>query len=120
MAADQNYAPAQFQLGCCYLLSQGLPKNEAEGVKWLRKAADQNYAEAQYTLGVCYRNGGGVAKDYVEAFAWLDLAAGRLESAAGTRDSLEKMLFPDQVPEAQKRAKELRAEIEARGNSDKK
>ena len=44
-----------------------MAKDEAEAVKWYRKAAEQNYAIAQYNLGICYANGDGVAKDDAEA-----------------------------------------------------
>ena len=32
-------------------------KDQAEAVKWYRKAAEQNYGSAQYHLGLCYHNG---------------------------------------------------------------
>jgi TPR repeat protein len=47
-----------------------MAKNEAEAVKWFRKAAEQNYALAQGSLGLCYASGQGVAKDQVEAVKW--------------------------------------------------
>jgi TPR repeat protein len=50
-------------------------KNEAEAVKWYRKAAEQGDAGAQLNLGVCYENGTGVAKDEAEAIKWYRLAA---------------------------------------------
>ena len=34
---------------------EGVPENDAEAVKWYRKAADQGYAQAQFNLGVMYR-----------------------------------------------------------------
>ncbi len=45
---------AQYNLGICYANGQGVTKDEAEAVKWYRKAAEQNHAMAQYNLGVCY------------------------------------------------------------------
>src|SRR6266496_1755078 len=74
-AADQNYAPAQSNLGGCYLGGQGVAKDFAEAVKWYRKAADQRYAVAQYNLGVCYSRGEGVARDEAEAVKWYRKAA---------------------------------------------
>jgi TPR repeat protein len=74
-AADQNLADAQYILGSCYLLGQGVPKNYVEAVKWFRKAADQNYAWAQNDLGVRYANGQGAAKDFSKAVKWLRKAA---------------------------------------------
>ena len=74
-AAEQNYAPAQYNLGVCYANGQGVAKNDVESVKWYRKAAEQNHAGAQCDLGVCYAFGDGVAKDYVEAVKWYRKAA---------------------------------------------
>ena len=62
-ATEQNYAPAQYNLGVCYENGQGLVKDYVEAAKWFRKAAEQNLASAQFNLGVCYYDGQGVAKD---------------------------------------------------------
>jgi TPR repeat protein len=35
-----------------YLNGKGVPKDDAEAVKWFRKAAEQGYADAQYDLGL--------------------------------------------------------------------
>jgi TPR repeat protein len=45
-------------------------KDEAEGVRWYRKAAEQGDAEAQYDLGDAYKRGRGVAKDKAEGVEW--------------------------------------------------
>jgi TPR repeat protein len=50
-------------------------KDQAEAVKWYRKAAEQNFAAAQYNLAVCYDRGDGVAEDHVEAVKWYRKAA---------------------------------------------
>ena len=57
------------------LRTEGVAKDQAEAVKWYRKAAEQNLARAQYNLGVCYADGEGVAKDQVEAVKWYRKAA---------------------------------------------
>ena len=84
-AAEQNFAPAQYNLGLCY--EQGVAKDEREelfpvfggepieAVKWYRKAAEQNYAPAQNNLGLCYENGKGVEANRVEAAKWYRKAA---------------------------------------------
>src|SRR5439155_555911 len=71
----QDFPQAQYNLGVCYGGGQGVAKDEAEAVKWYRKAAGQNDALAQYSLGCCYANGLGVTKDYVEAVKWFRKAA---------------------------------------------
>ena len=50
----KGYADAQSNLGIMYDNGNGVPENDAEAVKWYRKAADQGNAKAQYNLGVMY------------------------------------------------------------------
>ncbi|MCX6908366.1 MAG: tetratricopeptide repeat-containing serine protease family protein, partial [Verrucomicrobia bacterium] len=57
-------------------------KDEAEAVKWFRKAAQQNSARAQFSLAVYYENGRGVTKDEVEAVKWYRKAADQNDGAA--------------------------------------
>ena len=54
-------------MGVCYEQGEGVTKDQAEALKWFRKAAEQNYAKAQYNLAHCFDTGEGVAKDPVEA-----------------------------------------------------
>jgi TPR repeat protein len=113
-AADQNYSPAQSNLGWCYDNGQGVAKDYAEAVKWYRKAAEQGHPEAQFNLGCCYANGQAVVKDKVEAYAWFSMAARADADAAGSRNLLRKELTPKQFTDAQKRIKELRWQIAAK------
>lgn len=84
-AADQNYAPAQYDLGFCYAYGQGVAKDDAQAARWFRKAADQNHAAAQYRLGLCYASGQGVPKDVVQAVKWYQKAAAQNEAEAEYR-----------------------------------
>ena len=113
-AAEQGLAIAQSNLALGYCNGRGVEKDYAEAVKWLRKAAEQGNDIAQCNLGVCYREGLGVEKDYSEAYAWFNLASKTDKDAANHRYELEKMMSPQQVGDAQKRTKELRALIEAK------
>ncbi len=74
-AADQGYAPAQFNLGWMYDRGEGVPQDYAEAVKWYRKAADQGLSIAQFYLGTMYDKGEGVPQDYAEAVRWYRKAA---------------------------------------------
>ena len=66
-----------------YAKGEGVPENDAEAVKWFRKAAEQGDADAQYNLGVMYANGEGVLKDEAEAVpGWLPSRCIRLVSVA--------------------------------------
>ena len=58
-----------------YDLGRGVPKDNREAAKWLRKAAEQGHARAQFNLGVAHSNGEGVPKDYQEAAKWFRKAA---------------------------------------------
>jgi myo-inositol-1-phosphate synthase len=110
-AAEQGYAEAQYNLGCCYANGTGVTKDEVEAVKWFRKAAGQGYAEAQYNLGLCYANGTGVAKDEVEAYALYSLAGVSYDNPREARDGLEKVMSLIQIADGKRRTKELQAEF---------
>lgn len=110
-SAEQGFAPSQCKLGDMSLIGQGVPQDFAEAVKWYRKSADQGDANAMESLGLMYLNGHGVQQDYVEAGKWLNLASAF--SGKDSRDGSVSMLAelaagmtPEQVEEAQKRARE--------------
>ena len=94
-AAEQGYPLAQYELGVMYRIEQ--------------KAAAQGVPEAQYNLGLMYDTGRGVPQDYVQAHKWANLAASKgYKEAVKTRDSLAKLMTPDQIAEAQRLAHEWR------------
>ncbi len=134
--AEKGDATAQFNLGLMYMNDLGVEKDYAEAVKWYRKSAEQGNANAQNILGIMYEKGNGVEKDYVEALKWYNKAAfsnlmllsqwkgpQRPElsetepDAAKNAADLKKLMSPQQVGEAQKRTKELKALIEAKNKS---
>jgi uncharacterized protein len=81
--AEKGDAQSQYELGQAFDGgSLGVAKNEAEAVKWYRRAAEQNDAGAQCALGVCYANGQGVAKDEAEAVKWFGKAAEQNDALA--------------------------------------
>jgi TPR repeat protein len=73
--ADKGDAYAQNNLGVIYDNGRGVPENDAEAVKWFRKAAAQGAVDAQYNLGVMYDNGRGVPENDAEAVKWFRKAA---------------------------------------------
>lgn len=104
-AADQGYADAQSNLGLLYSEGQGVPQDHVQSAQWYRKAADQGVADAQYNLGMLYSEGRGVPQDIIEAWKWLHLAgAGGFSGAFKNLELIEKMLTPDQIAEAKRRA----------------
>jgi TPR repeat protein len=74
-AANEEFGPAQIDLGGMYWLGRGVPRNYAEAVKWNRLAADQEIAPAQYNLGSAYEHGRGVTQNSEMAAKWYSLAA---------------------------------------------
>ena len=100
--ADKGLAWAQFNLGFMYDMGEGVPENDAEAVKWYRKAADQGYADAQLNLGNMYAKGEGVPENDIRAYVWWSMAKTQGNTkAAGNLDILKPMMTPQQIAEAQ-------------------
>ena len=55
------------QHSAMYANGYGVPRDDAESVKWYRKAAEQGHASALTALGLSYANGRGVPRDEAEA-----------------------------------------------------
>jgi uncharacterized protein len=45
-----------------FVLGRGVSQDDAEAVKWYRKAAEQGYPAAQFNLGEMHRQGRGETK----------------------------------------------------------
>jgi hypothetical protein len=105
--AEQGDAMAQTTLGRIYENGIGVTQDSTQALSWFRKAAEQGEAMAQTALGVMYESGIGVPPDNVLAHMWLSLAAAqRHGDAAKLRDSLARIMTPDQIAEAQRMARE--------------
>ena len=57
--ADRGDPRAQGAVASMYRSGKGVPRDEAEAVKWLRLAAVQGHADSQFELGIMCRNGLG-------------------------------------------------------------
>jgi TPR repeat protein len=100
-----------------YANGEGVPKNYAEGMRWVRRAADQGFVNAQMTLSYRYENGiQGVPKDYVLAYMWANLAAAQGimlgEHAGEARDRIARLMTPEQTAEAQRLARDWKPKPE--------
>jgi uncharacterized protein len=62
-AGNQDYAPAQYELGRIYLYGRGIPIDYAKALQWERKAADHGDPRAQRDLAFMYERGFGVEHD---------------------------------------------------------
>lgn len=113
--ADQNHLPSMSNVGWNLEHGSGVAKDEKEAVERYRKAAEQNYRGCQLHLARCYENGIGVSMNKIEAYAWYSLAAAQgAQDGLKTRDLMAAIFMtPPQVAEGQKRARELRAQIDA-------
>ena len=100
--ADQGDVDAQFKLGVIYDIGLGVPENDAEAVKWYRKAAEQGHANAQSNLGFMYANGDGVPENFVHAYVWWSMAKTQGdEDAKGNLEILKPQMTKQQIAEAQ-------------------
>jgi TPR repeat protein len=63
--ADPGDAVTQYEIS----------RNNAEAVRWIRKAADEGDARAQAKLGSIYKDGKGTARDDAVAAKWYHKAA---------------------------------------------
>jgi uncharacterized protein len=105
-ASGQGEYMADFLLGIVYESGDGAPRDYSKAATWYQRAADRGYAPAQNRLGVLYLNGLGVPHDLVEAHKWFNLSSAKGEAtAAQNRDHAASLMNPEQIQDAQKRAK---------------
>jgi len=80
-----------------------------------RQSAEEGDATAQYNLGQMYRGGEGVPQNYVNAHAWWNVSSafGHGE-ASESRSTVEELMTPSQISEAQQLSTEIYERI--RGN----
>ena len=99
------------ELGELYLWGKGVPQNNVEAAKWLRKAAERGNLASQVELGFLYADGKGVPQDLVLAYMWFNLAAASSNGPAqkdnaNLRDQIAARMTPAQIAEAQRLARE--------------
>jgi TPR repeat protein len=89
-----------------YRNGYGVDQDDAEAVKWYRKAAEQDHAFAQSNLGLMYANGLGVEQDYIQAYKWMLLAGVNGHYDAPVINLLEANMKPHEMDEARRLANE--------------
>ena len=113
--AELGNAKAQSQLGFMYASGDGIAQDNAEAVKWFRRAAEQGLPEAQSVLGLMYAGGKGVPQDEVEALVWFNLAARAGDpEAIKNREIAESRVGRSAALSARMRSEVVSAEIDAR------
>ena len=118
-AAEQGDATAQFNLGLMYRYGPGYSPGLEEWAKTFNRTPGHTGVTAKSSPAAKYDPGSGIPKDYIEAHKWMSLAAARAtgdnqKRFAGERDSLAKVMTPEQIAEAQKRATEWTVAFEKR------
>ncbi len=91
-AADEDYAPAQAQVGYIYQNALGVSADYAKAMEYNNRAAQQGNAQGQAQIGYLYQNGLGVTQNLDEAGRWYtrakeggsDWAAAMLEQTEAT------------------------------------
>ncbi len=110
--ALQGDAEAQYDLAKNLETGRiGLKRDLVQAEHWYRKAAEQGDPFAQAGVAILYQFGKGVKADLVEACMWYTLASagskgGDHESIADMLDDITRLMTPEQLAEARKRAKE--------------
>ena len=112
--AEAGEASAQLELGSMYDTGRGHPENDAEAVKWYRKAAEQGLLGAQISLAHMYAHGEGVSQDFAEAYVWQSIATttGGYRSMVIKREDYANRLSSQDLAKAQKHAAKLYEEIQ--------
>jgi hypothetical protein len=107
-AGAQGHTWAQSALGLMSETGQGVAQDYKQAVFWYQKAAESGDPLAQFDLGRIYETGQeGVAVDYVEAHKWWSIAASNGEERARkNRNMVERLMKPEQIAEAKRRADE--------------
>jgi TPR repeat protein len=109
--AEQGHLNSQFQLGAMHRQGHGTPENPEEAALLYRHAAERGHGRAQGALGALYAEGAGVPKDRLQAYVWYALSA---RNKAGWEDaelavaSLQKVMTPEELDEAERQIAEFR------------
>ena len=90
VAADLGCPAAQYELGFCYLMGDGVKQNLKMAARLFRKAAEQGHPAAQYQMGNCCYLGEGVKENRAKAIEWYLKAAER-----GNSDAMDALAGED-------------------------
>lgn len=85
-AAQSGDVEAMFYFGSCYSDGIGVPKNEAEALKWYQKAAEAGGQKGMTILALMYGSGVGAPKNDVESTKWF-----RKLAESGDRKSMHEL-----------------------------
>jgi TPR repeat protein/uncharacterized caspase-like protein len=85
--AGQGDPDAQYLLAAMYREGRGVPRSDADAVRWLTSAAEQGLEAAELQLGLAYQRGQiGLGQSDVNANRWFSRAAAGFVRLAGQGD----------------------------------
>ena len=115
VSADVGSIRTKKQLALMYQQGLGVTLDLAQSFKLYLESAMSGDRESQLIIAAKYNSGLGVTKDPAESYAWYNIcAANGDEDSARARETIAKDLDFNQKRQAQKRSRELLAEIESK------
>jgi hypothetical protein len=72
--AEKGDRAAIAALALTYIFDQGIPRDEAESIRWVEKAWQAGDADVVYSVGMMYKNGELYPKDAEKSFLWVKRA----------------------------------------------
>ena len=73
--ADDGNAEAEYLMALRLYRGDGVARDRAASMRWLRQAAFLDHPAAQYVMGRSYAAGDGVERDAQQAMRWYELSA---------------------------------------------
>ena len=107
-------AETQCEIGEMYFRGQGVPADQAEGLKWFLRAVDKK-VYLRPRLGRIYEQGAGVPVDKAEALKWYLLAGNQGIKAVS---NLKRSASPEEIAEGGKRALNFDEDRKAAASND--
>jgi hypothetical protein len=114
-SAEMGDMDGQYVYARMLLQGRGIPKDEGGAFRWFSAAAASGHAYSNVELARLYLRGAGAARDPVQAYAHLKVALDALrpsnvpaiDEARTLRSEIEPLLSPQQIEEAERRARAL-------------
>ena len=90
-----KYIPfSETQVGLAFI-SEGIQKNDGEGIKWLRRAADNGCGDGRFFLACLYKHGHhGPPRGAVQALMGFELLAHSMQEWAQHRGVFIRRMTP--------------------------
>jgi TPR repeat protein len=109
LAAAQGHVDAQSSLGFCYAQGRGVDQDFAAALGLYKMAAERGNYQAQHYLGFMYADGKGTPRNLTLSYMWFRIASAQRATSDRYRDEIGKLLSPEQISNAEVRAREWMA-----------